>query len=178
MTVIIQNVVATANLAQRVDATKFTKYSWGTYDVAYYGGLCGYIKDSAMQGRVTVFFTGKIISVGAKSIRKAILQLEHAKDILVEEGFIKNIKLQPKIQNIVGTMSLSGTLDLNKITTSLKSSTLEPEIFPGVIYKTQYKTSCLIFSSGKIVITGARSESQLRNTEKLLNSSLRKFITV
>ena len=62
----IRNVVTTADLVQDVDITKFVEFPWGIYDLTYYGGRCGYIKDKLIQGRVTVFKSGKIISVGAR----------------------------------------------------------------------------------------------------------------
>ena len=71
----IQNVITTADLKQKVDATKFKNYPWGTYDIEYYGGRCGYVKDYSMSGRVTVFLSGKMISTGAKSTVKSIEQL-------------------------------------------------------------------------------------------------------
>ena len=60
--------VTTADLRQHVDATKFIQYPWGSYDLERYGGRCGYVKDDEIQGRVTVFLSGKMISTGAKSI--------------------------------------------------------------------------------------------------------------
>ncbi len=71
----IRNVIATADLKQQVDAPKFIKYPWGTYDLQYYGGRCGYVKDKTIQGKVTVFLSGKMISTGANSVRGSINQL-------------------------------------------------------------------------------------------------------
>ena len=72
----IRNVIATADLKQNVDAQKFINYPWGTYDLQYYGGRCGYVKDETIQGRVTVFLSGKMISIGAKSVQGSVIQLE------------------------------------------------------------------------------------------------------
>ena len=67
--------MSTADLGQTVDITKFNHFSWGTYDLALYGGRCGYVKDDSMTGRVTVFYSGKMISTGAKSESESNEQL-------------------------------------------------------------------------------------------------------
>jgi TATA-box binding protein (TBP) (component of TFIID and TFIIIB) len=35
---------------------------------------------------------------------------------------------------------------------------------PGMIYKTIYGTTCLIFASGKLIIAGSKSEQQIVDT--------------
>lgn len=72
----IQNVITTANLLQHVAIVRFKGYSWGTYDLAHYAGRCGYVKDTQMQGRVTVFPSGKMISTGGKTIPQSKEHLE------------------------------------------------------------------------------------------------------
>jgi TATA-box binding protein (TBP) (component of TFIID and TFIIIB) len=128
----IQNVVSTADLRQDVDATKFIQYAWGSYDFERYGGRCGYVKDHEIQGRVTVFLSGKMISTGAKSVSKSIQQLEHTGDLLVRDGFIKRIKLELKVQNIVATSAIKSKIDLNLIASTLNKLTFEPEQFPAL----------------------------------------------
>ena len=159
----IQNVVSTADLQQYIDAIRFNKFSWGRYDIEYYGGRCGYIKDEAMQGRVSVFLSGKMISTGAKSVPESIWQLEHAMDLLVRRKLAEKISLEHKVQNIVATIDLQKILDVKKVINSLANYIYEPDNFPGIIYK-HNGLSCLIFASGKIVIAGAKSEDQLKDT--------------
>jgi transcription initiation factor TFIID TATA-box-binding protein len=144
----IQNVVSTSDLHQHIDARKFNQYEWGKYDIEIYGGRCGYIKDEEMQGRVAVFLSGKMISTGAKEVSFSILQLHHALKLLVTNKLAKRVELECKVQNIVATLDLQRTLDVN---------------FPGIIYKHNCRISCLIFASGKVVIAGVKSEDQLEN---------------
>jgi transcription initiation factor TFIID TATA-box-binding protein len=159
----IQNVVSTADLRQRIDARKFNQYQWGTYDIELYGGRCGYIKDERMQGRVSVFLSGKMISTGAKAVSFSIKQLQHALELLVSNKLAEWVDLECKIQNIVATLDLQRTLDVKKVTSSLANYIYEPDDFPGIIYKHNGKISCLIFASGKVVIAGVKSEDQLKN---------------
>ena len=116
-----------------------------------------------MQGRVSVFLSGKIISTGAKGVSISILQLHHALELLVSNKLAKMIELECKVQNIVATLDLQRTLDVKKVTGSLANYIYEPDNFPGIIYKHDGKISCLIFASGKVVIAGIKSEDQLEN---------------
>jgi transcription initiation factor TFIID TATA-box-binding protein len=116
-----------------------------------------------MQGRVSVFLSGKMISTGAKGVSISILQLHHALELLVSNKLAKTIELECKVQNIVATLDLQRTLDVKIVTGSLANYIYEPDNFPGIIYKHDGKISCLIFASGKVVIAGIKSEDQLEN---------------
>lgn len=63
-----------------------------------------------------------------------------------------------KIENVVASTSLNVKIPLDKIVGFLEGTEYEPEQFPGVVYRMKKpKAAALIFSSGKIVCTGARS---------------------
>ncbi|MEM5836494.1 MAG: TATA-box-binding protein [Candidatus Aenigmatarchaeota archaeon] len=63
-----------------------------------------------------------------------------------------------KIENIVASASLNVEVPLEKIVSKLEGMEYEPEQFPGLVYRMDKpKAAALIFSSGKIVCTGARS---------------------
>src|SRR6266487_1341013 len=175
LTVKIKNVITTANLHQYIDITKFRRYTWGTYDLEYYGGRCGYIKDDKIRGRVTVFLSGKTISIGAKSIHESIVQLQYAVEILAREKFIRRIKVQAKVQNMVATANLASKIDLARMAMTLTKFTLDPEQFPAAIYRSPYGPTCLIFASGKVIIAGAKSKKQIIDTESLLQNLLKQF---
>ena len=61
----IQNTVCTADLKQEINIASFNKYRYLSSNLELY--RCGYVKDDFMTGRVTVFRSGKLISVGTKS---------------------------------------------------------------------------------------------------------------
>lgn len=144
-----------------MDATRFVNYSWGRYDLKYYKGRCGYIKDEKIKGRVTVFLSGKMISTGARSIQESIHQLERAMELMVMNNFVRSISLSPAVQNIVATVSLLSRIDLKAVATCVSKVTYEPDQFPGAILRTKEGPVCLLFASGKIVIVGSSSEEQL-----------------
>jgi len=63
-----------------------------------------------------------------------------------------------KIENVVATTSVGRDLDLKAIALALDNAEYEPEQFPGVVYRIKDpKTATLLFRSGKLVCTGAKS---------------------
>jgi len=63
-----------------------------------------------------------------------------------------------KIENVVASTAIGAKLDLNQVITVFEGAEYNKERFPGVVYKTTSpKTAALIFGSGKIVCTGAKS---------------------
>lgn len=72
-----------------------------------------------------------------------------------------------EIQNIVASVTLGESFDLDEIVELLDGAEYEPEKFRGVIYKLKDKgirTSVLIFGSGKMVCTGAKYEYEIYDT--------------
>jgi TATA-box binding protein (TBP) (component of TFIID and TFIIIB) len=171
----IRNVIATADLKQQVNAPKFTEYPWGIYDLQYYGGRCGYVKDKTIQGKVTIFISGKMISTGAHSVKASINQLEMAMILLVKNDFIKKVKLKPKIENIVATLNLNTRIDLNEVAKVVPKITYEPDQFPAAIIRMAEGPVCLLFVSGKIVIVGSKSEKALAEVEVKIENLLKPF---
>src|SRR5450759_4035669 len=63
-----------------------------------------------------------------------------------------------KIENVVASTAIGAKLDLNQNITVIEGAEHHKERFPGVVYRTKSpKTAALIFGSGKIVCTGAKS---------------------
>lgn len=62
---------------------------------------------------------------------------------------------------MVASAILQHTIDLDAITKSFPTAEYRPEQFPGLVFRLKKpKTATLIFSSGKMVCTGAKSEAQ------------------
>jgi len=63
-----------------------------------------------------------------------------------------------KIENVVASASLGVPIKLEKLVANLDGIEYEPEQFPGLVMRLKDpKAAALIFSSGKIVCTGAKS---------------------
>ncbi|XP_041988332.1 TATA-box-binding protein [Aricia agestis] len=69
----------------------------------------------------------------------------------------------PQLQNIVATVNLNCKLDLKKIALHARNAEYNPKRFAAVIMRIREpRTTALIFSSGKMVCTGAKSEEDSR----------------
>lgn len=130
------------------------------YDPDRFPGL--FIRYSQPKCVFIIFRNGKLILTGLKSssnieivIKKLILNLGKIKTITIAKEEIK-----PEVVNIVVTANLFREIDLDAATIKLTNAIYEPEVFPGLIYKTitPIKSAFLIFSTGKIVLTGIREE--------------------
>lgn len=67
--------------------------------------------------------------------------------------------LIPTLQNIVATVNLDCRLDLKTIALHARNAEYNPKRFAAVIMRIRDpKTTALIFASGKMVVTGAKSE--------------------
>ncbi|CAO2813483.1 unnamed protein product [Amaranthus hypochondriacus] len=69
--------------------------------------------------------------------------------------------LVPTLQNIVSTVDLECKLNLPQIALHARNAEYNPRRFAAVIMRIREpKTTALIFASGKLVCTGAKSEDQ------------------
>ncbi|QLH09469.1 TATA box-binding protein [Candidatus Nitrosotenuis sp. DW1] len=167
----IQNVVCTADLKQPVDIASFNEFKHLSSNLDLY--RCGYVKDNKMTGRVTVFASGKLISVGTRYPEQAYEELQRAGDILKKYKLIRSFKVTPKLQNIVARFDLGKKIALEELARTMPKSMYEPEQFPGLIFRIQDSCVALIFASGKGVLVGAKTISELNQglfeVEKWIN---------
>ena len=164
----IVNVVATGDLKQRVDIKVIAKLPHMIHDSKIYGGRVTYLKTPTMYGKVTIFPSGKLISIGTKSPEQAQLDLETTVAILVEEGFIEPLEIQANTRNLVAVASFDNISSLEEIA-SYTGAIYEPEQFPGAILKSSTTNATyLIFQSGKIVISGTSSIEELEKSYKYI----------
>ena len=74
-------------------------------------------------------------------------------------------KKEMKIVNIVASTFLNHDIPLIKLAETLPNTEYNPEQFPGLVMRIKEpKTSALIFSSGKVVCTGARSMAKVKES--------------
>jgi len=80
-----------------------------------------------------------------------------------------------KIENVVASTTLGEELDLQTIALTLDGAEYEPEQFPGLIYRLKDpKTATLLFRSGKVVCTGAKSLEQVEVAIKKVAKQIEK----
>jgi transcription initiation factor TFIID TATA-box-binding protein len=125
------------------------------------------------RATILIFSTGKMVVTG---LRKAA-EAERVVDKVVKNIRKAGIKLanpEITIQNIVASGDLHTNIDLNMAAIVMEYAMYEPEVFPGLIYRMQDpKTVFLIFSTGRIVCTGAKQKEIVRDAVKKLNQQVR-----
>src|SRR4030067_2538342 len=78
------------------------------------------------------------------------------------------------IQNIVASVSLNQKIDLQKIVEKFPHPGDNPSLFPGLVFRLKKpKTATLIFGTGKMVCTGAKSEKESRRAVEKVVKELR-----
>lgn len=168
----IVNLVATASLKQKVNLVDISKMKHIIFDQEIYGGRVAYLKTPSMHGKVIIFSSGKLISVGTKSLTEAKEDLQATAKMLAEHNYIEQVEIEAQVRNIVAIKKMSERLDLEEIANK-HQSIYEPEQFPALIMKLNNpKATLLIFSTGKIVIAGTKSQKELEEVEKQIQKTL------
>ena len=79
------------------------------------------------------------------------------------------------IQNVVSAATLNQKVDLNAVVKSFPGVEYRPERFPGLVFRLKRpKTATLIFNSGKMICTGAKSEKESRRAIMTVVKELKK----
>lgn len=155
----IENVVASTKLAESFDLTKIeAEFEGAEYNKQKFPGLV--YRVSEPKAAFLVFTSGKVVCTGAKNVADVHIVISNMAKKLNDIG-IQTIK-EPDItvQNIVASADLRAVLNLNAIAIGLGLENIEyePEQFPGLVYRIdEPKVVVLIFSSGKLVVTGGKS---------------------
>lgn len=172
----IQNIVATTSLGQDIPLVKLAETLPNTeYNPEQFPGLVMRIKEPKTSA--LIFSSGNIVCTGAKSMTK----VKEAIDAIIKNiAKIKiRVKIKPviKVQNMVASGSIGMDLNLNKLAMELENTEYEPEQFPGLVYKLSgTRATFLLFSNGKMVCTGTKSETKLNEAVDQLIVILKKKV--
>lgn len=168
----IQNIVATTGFEQKIPLVKLAETLPNTeYNPEQFPGLVMRIKEPKTSA--LIFSSGRVVCTGAKSMKKVKEAVSKIMKNLEKIGI--KIKTMPlcKVQNMVASGSIGMDLNLNTLAIELENTEYEPEQFPGLVYKlSDTRATFLLFSNGKIVCTGTRSESKLREAVAKLVENL------
>jgi len=84
-------------------------------------------------------------------------------------------KARINIENVVASATLNQKVNLDAVVKSYPGVEYRPKRFPGLVFKLKRpKTATLIFSTGKMVCTGARSEKESRRAVATVVKELKK----
>lgn len=173
----VENIVTSATLGKDIDLPTIAP---ALEDVEYnqesFPGLVYKLKEP--KTAALIFASGKLVCTGAKTVensKKAInivVDKMRTLDPDIPHEYVK------KVENIVSSANLGKPLNLETITLDLENTEYEPEQFPGLVYRLDKpKVVLLLFGSGKVVCTGAKTndEAQLgveKTKEKLAELNL------
>ncbi len=168
----IENVVASASVDQKMDLNDITK---NFPDVEYHPDqFPGLVFRLANPKTATLIFTsGKMVCTGSKSEALARKAVSTVVGRLRKGGIKVKKNATVDIQNIVASINLGGKIHLEDAARTLPRSMYEPEQFPGLIHRmVDPKTVILVFSSGKLVCTGAKKEPDVYRSVNNLHAML------
>ena len=171
----IENVVATASFDQRFDLIEIMeKFRDVKYQPKQFPGLIFRLEDP--KTAILIFSTGKMVCTGAKSEEMARSAVHKVVRQLQEGGIVIHSEPKIEIQNMVASANLHKWVDLEATSDMLDEVMYEPEQFAGLIYRMKSpKTVLLIFASGKIVCTGAKSEEMVYESVSKLHELLEDY---
>src|SRR5210317_329283 len=170
----VVNIVVSSSLGHDIPLEKMAATLSNTeYNPEQFPGLVIRIKEPKTSA--LIFSSGKVVCTGARSMDKVH---ESIKKIIKSLEKIKikiTVKPEIKIQNIVASGSVGMDLNLNVLAMKLENTEYEPEQFPGLVYKLEEaKATFLLFSNGKIVCTGTKSEDEVYQAVDKLIVNLKK----
>jgi len=170
----VVNIVVSTDLGHDIPLEKMAATLSNTeYNPEQFPGLVIRIKDPKTSA--LIFSSGKVVCTGARSIAKVEESIEKIRESLKKIGI--KITIQPKIniQNVVASGSIGMDLNLNVLAMKLSNTEYEPEQFPGLVYKLmEAKATFLLFSNGKVVCTGTKSEKEVDTALDALIKNLKK----
>ncbi len=174
----IENIVATVILDQEIDIDLLElELPNHVYKPEQFPGVI--FKIDRPRATALIFRSGKMVVTGTKSISQlieAVKKIIRAVDrILAKYGSGIRGKPRVQVQNIVAGGDLHAYVNLERAAYYLEDCMYEPEQFPGLIHRMRNpRVVLLIFSSGKMVITGAKEESEVEQAVKQIAEKLYK----
>lgn len=158
----LQNIVSTVDLKCRLDLKTIALNARNTeYNPKRFAAAIMKIRNP--KTTALIFSSGKMVCTGAKSEDDSKKAAKKYAKTIKNMGF--EVKFMDfKVQNIVASADVGFAIRLESLShRHAEFCQYEPEIFPGLIYRIyQPKVVVLIFVSGKIVLTGAKTREQIK----------------
>jgi transcription initiation factor TFIID TATA-box-binding protein len=168
----IENIVATVILEHELDIDQIEiSLPEFVYKPEQFPGIVFHIDKP--RATALIFRSGKMVVTGTKSVAQLVEAVKRIFKILSRHGVEIYGRPRVQIQNIVAGGDLNAYVNLEKAAYYLEDSMYEPEQFPGLIYRMRDpRVVLLIFSSGKMVITGAKEEKEVERAVKQVADKL------
>ncbi|HWQ67969.1 MAG TPA: TATA-box-binding protein [Methanospirillum sp.] len=166
----IENIVASGSIADSIDLELISnKIENCELNKKRFPGAVFRIQNPKIA--ILIFSSGKVVLTGVRNNDALKEGLDHIIMKMKEVGITCFDQPRVAITNMVCSYDLGSRINLNKVvmTLSLENIEYEPEQFPGLVYRiADPKIVVLIFSSGKIILTGGKNmEDVVRGIEFL-----------
>lgn len=159
----VENIVASTQFAKELDLHAIAEKLVGSeYEPMSFPGLIYRIRDP--KTAILLFKSGKANCTGGKSLEEVRRAIQKVAGLLIGSGISANPDPEFVVQNMVAIYDIGHALNLTNLTIALGLENIEyePEQFPGLVYRVRDpKVVCLLFGSGKMVITGAKNEEDI-----------------
>lgn len=172
----IVNIVVSTSLEHDVPLEKMAATLSNTeYNPEQFPGLVLRIKEPKTSA--LIFSSGKVVCTGARTMDQVSQAIGKIKQALEKINIKISIEPEIHIQNIVASGAVGMDLNLNTLAMKLDNTEYEPEQFPGLVYKLPHdKATFLLFSNGKIVCTGCKTEDEVHRVVEVLIENLKKVL--
>ncbi|MBI2668771.1 TATA-box-binding protein [Candidatus Woesearchaeota archaeon] len=172
----IVNIVVSSSLEKDIPLEKMAATLPNTeYNPEQFPGLVLRIKEPKTSA--LVFSSGKIVCTGARTMGDVELAIQQIIKALKKLDIHVTIKPQITVQNIVASGHIGMDLNLNILGVKLPNTEYEPEQFPGLVHKLKgTNATFLLFSNGKIVCTGTKTEKEVNDAVDKLIENLKKVL--
>jgi transcription initiation factor TFIID TATA-box-binding protein len=135
------------------------------------------LRNPAVTG--LIFSTGRLVCLGAKSVAEARLSARKFVRMLQKLGFGAQFK-NFTVQNLVAAVKTGFNIRNEGIAASHHHyARYEPELFPGLVYTVcKLRVKAMIFTSGKVILTGAKCEQHTNQVLAMLWPILNEYKVV
>ena len=171
----IENIVASGVIADEIDLAEISSKIEGCeLNTKRFPGAVYRIDEPRMAS--LIFSSGKVVLTGIRNEESLGEGLNKVLSSLKAAGV--NILPVPKVAvtNIVCSYDIGRFINLNRVVAklSLEAIEYEPEQFPGLVYRIKDpKIVALLFSSGKIILTGGKNLTDVKKGLDVLEASIK-----
>ncbi len=175
----IENIVASGVIADEINLAEISSKIEGCeLNTKRFPGAVFRIDNPRMAS--LIFSSGKVVLTGIRNEDS----LDEGLDKVLTELRNAGVKIHavPKVAvtNIVCSYDIGRFINLNRVVAklSLEAIEYEPEQFPGLVYRIRDpKIVALLFSSGKIILTGGKNLDDVKKGLDVLEASIKDVLT-
>ena len=175
----IENIVASGVIADEINLAEISSKIEGCeLNTKRFPGAVFRIDNPRMAS--LIFSSGKVVLTGIRNEGS----LDEGLDKVLTELKNAGVKIHavPKVAvtNIVCSYDIGRFINLNRVVAklSLEAIEYEPEQFPGLVYRIKDpKIVALLFSSGKIILTGGKNLDDVKKGLDVLEASIKDVLT-